>query len=152
MIAEIPTGALQIPDNALWNIGGYVLTVLIAGFSGYRWGLRSQIFARTLEVKTAMLPMIEKFISRAENSDTDNWFGLRPDSIGQLSEPAIKLKSLLVGSKRKHLVKAWEGFSKTTQDEFHIPQPDEDDEKTDKMRNLFVSRLNALKAAVERCC
>lgn len=152
MIAEIPSGALQIPDNAIWNIAGFVLTVLIAGFSGYRWGLRSQIFAKTLEVKTAMLPMIEKFINRANGDDHVDWFGLRPDSIGHLSEPAIKLKSLLTGRKRKLLIEVWERFSKTTVDEFHIPQLDEEGEPTDKMRNLFLSRLNALKEVVEQCC
>ena len=150
MIAEIPSGAFQVPDNALWNIAGYVLTVLIAGFSGYRWGLKSQIYAKKLEVKTAMLPLIEKFIIRA-NGTREDWFGLRPYSIEQLFEPAIKLKSLLTGRKRKLLIEAWERFSKTTPDEFHITQPDESDEKADKMRKTFLDRLNGLKSVVTDC-
>jgi hypothetical protein len=148
MIAEIPSGAFQVPDNALWNIAGYIFTVLIAGFSGYRWGLKSQIYAKKLEVKTAMLPLIEQFIIRA-NGGRDNWFGLRPDSIKELMEPAIKLKSLLTGRKRKLLIEAWDRFSKTTPDEFHIAQPNEEGEKENQMRELFVNRLTALKEIVQ---
>jgi hypothetical protein len=151
MLAEIPSGQFQVPDNALWNIAGYVLTVLIAGLSGYRWGLKSQIFAKILEVKTAMLPMIEKFRIRASHEYIGNWHGLRPDSIGELRDPAIKLKSLLTGRKRKLLIEAWERFSATTPDEFHIPQPDEKGDKTEKMRELISSRLNSLKDAIEDC-
>jgi hypothetical protein len=148
MIAEIPSGVFQVPDNALWNIAGYILTVLIAGFSGYRWGLKSQIYAKKLEVKTAMLPLIEKFIIRA-NGGRDDWFGLRPDSIRELMEPAIKLKSLLTGRKRKLLIEAWDRFSKTTPDEFHIAQPNEEGEKEQEMRQMFLGRLNAVKTVVE---
>jgi hypothetical protein len=105
MIAEIQPSAYQVPDNALWNIAGYVLTVLIAGFSGYKWGLKSQIYGKKLEIKTSMLPLIEKFIIRA-NGDRIAWISLRPDSIGLLFDPAIKLKSLLTGCKRKRLINA----------------------------------------------
>jgi len=150
MIAEIPPGALQVPDNALWILAGWVLSTLLVGWSGYRWGLHSQIAAKKLEVKTAMLPLIEKFIIRA-NGKREDWFGLRPESIGQLLEPAIKLKSLLTGRKRKLLIEAWERFSKTTPDEFHITQPDEEGEKADKMRQTFLNRLNAIKSVVEDC-
>lgn len=95
-----------------------------------------------------MLPEIEKFIIRAQGV-REAWWGLRPDSIGQLLEPTVKLKSLLKGRKRKLLVKAWETFSKTTPDEFHITQPGEDGEKEEKMRQLFLKRLKTLKSAVE---
>jgi hypothetical protein len=149
MIAEIQPGAFQVPDNALWNIAGYILTVLIAGFSGYRWGLKSQIYAKKLEVKTNMLPLIEKFLIRA-NGDRDKWFGLRPDSIRELMEPAIKLISLLDGHKRKLLIEAWDRFSKTTPEEFHIAQPGEEGEPENKMRQLFIGRLAALKEAVQK--
>lgn len=148
MIAEIPPNALQVPDNALWILAGWVLSTLLVGWSGYRWGLHSQIAAKKLEVKTAMLPLIEKFIIRA-NGDRDQWFGLRPDSIGQLLDPAIKLKSLLTGRKRKLLIEAWERFSQITPDDFHIPQPGEEGEQTNKMRQMFLSRLNALKEIVQ---
>jgi hypothetical protein len=97
-----------------------------------------------------MLPLIEKFIIRA-NGKRDDWFGLRPDSIQELMEPAIKLKSLLNGHKRKLLIEAWGAFSKTTPDEFHIAQPDEEGEKENQMRQLFLSRLDAVKAVVENC-
>jgi hypothetical protein len=133
-------------------LAGWILSTLIAGFSGYRWGLKSQIFAKKLEVKTAMMPMIEKFRVRASHEYIGNWHGLRPDSIGELRDPAIKLKSLLTGRKRKLLIEAWERFSATTPVEFHIPQPGEEGEKTEKMRELFLSRLNTLKEVVEQCC
>jgi len=129
MIAEIQPSAYQVPDNALWNIAGYVLTVLIAGFSGYKWGLKSQIYGKKLEIKTSMLPLI----------------------IGLLFDPAIKLKSLLTGCKRKRLINAWEAFSKTTTEELHTPQPGEEGEQTEKMRQTFLNRLNRLKSAVEDC-
>jgi hypothetical protein len=150
MIAEIQPSAYQVPDNALWNIAGYVLTVLIAGFSGYKWGLKSQIYGKKLEIKTSMLPLIEKFIIRA-NGDRIAWISLRPDSIGLLFDPAIKLKSLLTGCKRKRLINAWEAFSKTTTEELHTPQPGEEGEQTEKMRQTFLNRLNRLKSAVEDC-
>lgn len=149
MISEIPSGALQIPDNALWNIAGYVLTVLIAGFSGYRWGLKSQIYAKKIEVKLAMIPFIERFIVRA-NGEKIQWLELRPDSIRILFEPAMKLKNLLTGRQRKLFLKAWKSFSETTAEEFHLPQHGEEGEPTNKMRQLFVSRLTALKEIVEK--
>jgi hypothetical protein len=148
MITQFPTQ----PDN---NFTHYALLVLVwvittttSGWIGYRWGLRSQIETKKLEVKTAMLPLIEKFIIRA-NGGMDDWFGLRPDSISQLLEPAIKLKSLLTGHKRKLLIEAWDRFSKTTPDEFHITQPNEEGEKENQMRKLFLSRLTALKEMVQ---
>ncbi len=149
-MAEIQSGAFQLPDNALWNIAGYVLTVLIAGFSGYRWGLRSQIYGKKLEIKTSMLPLIEKFIIRTKG-DRIAWISLRPDSIGLLFDPAIKLKSLLTGSQKRRFVLAWECFSKTTPEEFHVAQPNEEGEQEEKMRQMFLSRLIALKATVEDC-
>jgi hypothetical protein len=68
----------MIADYALWMLAGWVLSALIAGWSGYRWGLHSQIAAKKLEVKTAMLPMIEQFIIRAIGLSTwlrhrDRW-------------------------------------------------------------------------------
>jgi hypothetical protein len=151
MIAEIPASALQIPDNALWILAGWVLSTLLVGWSGYRWGLHSQVAAKKLEVKTNMLPQIEKFIIRAKATEGNDWFGLRPESIGQLLEPSIKLKSLLKGNRRKLLIEAWETFSQTTPAEFHIPQPHEEGEKEEKMRQLFLNRMEALKSAVENC-
>ena len=148
MLTEIIPGALQVPDYALWNIGGYVLSALIAGFSGYRWGLKSQIHAKRLEVKTNMLPLIGKF---AESAKGDNWFGLRPLSIEKLSTPAIQLKSLLTGRKRKQFIQAWDRFAATTPDEFHVPQYDEQGEPENKMRQLFLTRLEALNKAVLDC-
>jgi hypothetical protein len=112
--------------------------------------LHSQIAAKQLEVKTTMLPLIEKFIIRA-NGDRDAWFGLRPDSIDALRDPATKLKSLLTGRKRKSLIQAWERFSRITPDDFHIPQPGEQGEQTEKMRQLFLGRLDALREIIEDC-
>jgi hypothetical protein len=92
MIAQLPTQ----PDNTFAHYAllvlVWIITTTASGWIGYRWGLRSQIAAKKLEVKIAMLPLIEKFAIRA-NGGRDVWFGLRPDSIRELMEPAIKLKS-----------------------------------------------------------
>jgi hypothetical protein len=139
------------PDNSFSHYAllvlAWILTTAVSGWFGYRLGLRSQIESKKLEVKTNMLPMVERFVIRAESRDTSQWFGLRQDSIGQLLEPTIKLKNLLIGRKRKMLISAWENFSKITREDFHIPQYNEQGEP--EMRALFLERLNALKSVVE---
>jgi len=146
MIAELPTN----PDNTFAHYAvlvlGWVLTTTVSSWIGYRWGLRSQVAAKRLEVQTAMLPLIEKFIVRANGTD---WARLRPDSIEQLLEPTVQLKSLLKGRKRKNLIEAWDIFSRTTGDEFHFPNYGEDGEPENKMRQLFVGRLSALREIVQ---
>jgi hypothetical protein len=154
MIAQLPAQ----PENGFSHYAvlifcGILSNIITLGL-GYWLGLRSQIAAKKLEVKTNMLPLIEKFIIRAKadvRASGENWFGLRPDSIGELLEPATKLKSLLTGRKRKLLIETWERFAKTTSDEFHITQPGEEGKKEQEMRQMFLSRLNAVKAVVENC-
>jgi hypothetical protein len=122
---------------------------LIAGFSGYRWGLKSQIYARNLEAKAELMPLIEKF--KVGAGGRENWFSLRPDSIEAICDTAIKLKSLLTGSKRRLLIEAWEGFSGITPKDFYVFQPNEEAEKTNKSRQMFLTGLDALRKAVENC-
>jgi hypothetical protein len=147
MIAEIPPGAFQVPDNALWNIAGYVLTVLIAGFSGYRWGLKSQIYAKILEVKTDMLPLIEGFILWAESGE---FHGLWTESRTKLFDPAMKLKSLITGNKQVMFLKSWDAFYNTSKDELHCLQPNETAEQGQKMKVTIIARLKALQSAIQR--
>ena len=67
-MAEIPPSAFQIPDNALWMIGGWVLTALISTFTGYRWGLKSQQYAELHKSKVAALAEIDRLIAGCEVS------------------------------------------------------------------------------------
>lgn len=75
MIAEIPSGALQVPDNALWNIGGYVLTVLISSWSGYRLGLRSLKLQREHAAKSAIQDRRRDFLAYMKQwkHEIDRW-------------------------------------------------------------------------------
>lgn len=95
-----------------------------------------------------MLPVIEKFVVQANG---DEWHGLRPNSIGQLFDPVMKLKSLVTGRKRKLLVAAWEIFAQTTPAEMHVPEHDETPAKTQKMRQTFLARLQKLQEIIEDC-
>jgi len=72
MIAEIPAGTFEIPQYALWTIGGWVLTTLISGFCGYRWGLRSQKEAARLKARNDVLAIIEKIVADMEGN-RDCW-------------------------------------------------------------------------------
>jgi hypothetical protein len=69
MIAEIPSGAFEIPQYALWMIGGWILTTLITGWLGYRSGLRSQRHAEKLKAKIDVLSMIDSIIADLWNDN-----------------------------------------------------------------------------------
>jgi hypothetical protein len=68
MIAEITASALEIPQYALWMIAGWVLTTLISGFCGYRWGLRSQKEAARLKARNDVLAIIERIFADMETN------------------------------------------------------------------------------------
>ena len=76
MIAEIPASAFEIPQYALWMIASWILTTLISGFGGYRWGLRSQKEGAKLKARNEVLAIIERiFADMEENGNCWN-----PDS------------------------------------------------------------------------
>ncbi len=131
-------------------VATWILTTGVSAILGYRLGLRSQIAAKRLDVKAAMLPLIETFIARGKG-DIHGWLELRHDCMSLLHDPAVKMKILLSGRKRKRFIEAWESFFSITTEDFHFPQYNESGEKTEKMRQLFLARLNALHQAVEDC-
>jgi hypothetical protein len=124
----------------------WLITTAISGWIGYRWGLRSQIEAKKLDVKDAMFPLIEKFIERAKKEE---FFGLWTDSRAELVGPAMRLKHLMRGGKQRLFLESWERFYNTTKDELHHPQPNETPEKIQEMKRTIISRLEALKKAVQ---
>ena len=72
MIAEIPPAAFEIPQYALWMMAGWVLSTLITGFIGYRWGLKSQKEASRLKARNDVLAIIERILADMENN-RDCW-------------------------------------------------------------------------------
>ena len=73
MIAEIPSGAFEIPDYALWTLGVGVLTCLIAGLIGYRftWGRydgerRINFVSQMCELRAAL--------NKIDDYDFRKWF------------------------------------------------------------------------------
>ena len=72
MTADIPARAFDIPEYALWMIAGWVLTSLISGWGGYRWGLRTQKEAARLKARNEVLAIIERIIADMEGNP-DCW-------------------------------------------------------------------------------
>ena len=99
MIAEIPPGAFEIPDYALWTLAGWVLCCLLSGYGGYRWGLRSQREAEKLKARIEVLSMIDSILAdMPENTDLWNNNSKRR---GELRNPTFRFTCQL--SKRRKL-------------------------------------------------
>lgn len=60
MIAQIPSGAFEIPQYALWMIAGWLLTSLLSLWGGYRWGLKSQREIAKRESRIAVLAELDR--------------------------------------------------------------------------------------------
>ena len=69
MIPEIPASAFEIPQYALWMIGGWVLTTIITGWLGYRSGVHSQRYAELLKAKNAAFTEIDRILPVIEAAD-----------------------------------------------------------------------------------
>jgi hypothetical protein len=108
MIAEIPASALELPDHALWDIGGFVLTVLISGFSGYRWGLRSQKQAKILDARIDALTIIDSIFADIPK-DFEFW-RLRARTRDALSAATLRLSCQLSECKRLKITKTLEDY------------------------------------------
>ena len=125
----------------------WIITAIASGWLGYRWGLRSQIEAKKLEVKLVINPLIEKFIIWAESGE---FLGLWTESRTQLFDPAMKLKSLITGNKKMLFLKSWDTFYNTTKDELHHLQPNETAEQGKKMKATIIARLKTLQNAIQQ--
>jgi hypothetical protein len=108
MISEIPASAFEIPQYALWMIAGWVLTTLISGFCGYRWGLRSQKEAARLKARNEVLAIIERILADIDD-DSGCW---NPHSRirGELRSVTIKFYSQFSVRIRARIKKALDSY------------------------------------------
>jgi hypothetical protein len=157
MIAEIPSGAFEIPDYALWALAGWVLSCLIsgsfAGWFGYRLGLRAQEAAAIRADKLQLIPLIETFISKAENYPVPNV--VRGECVGALRGWHLRFRIHLNGRRLHAFNAAWEKLQGTTETEMIGPSgqaiflPDQAKEHQ-PVKQVLISRLQALLECVKR--
>lgn len=111
MMADIPLNLEDIPPYSLWMITGWILTCLISGWSGYRWGLRAQRDAEMLKAKNAIFAEIDKALVNAEISDN-----LRPllrTSQAHLERFVFSVSSQLRSERRRARIEAaWTSYQK----------------------------------------
>ena len=119
MISEIPASAFEIPQYALWMIGGWVLTTLITGWLSYRSGLRSQRYAELLKAKNAAFAEIDQIrsvIAAADNLRTVLLTGQR-----RLEKLVFAVSSQLhCQNRRTRIETAWADYQKLKIDEFPV--------------------------------
>jgi hypothetical protein len=119
MMAEIPSGAFQIPDYAFWMIGGWVLTALISGFSGYRWGLRSQQQAARLHAKNAACAFIDRIA--ADFWDNPSLWSSHGKHSPELQRLTLEFSSQFAESDRVRIKKALDDYQKLYVTSFGYP-------------------------------
>ena len=74
----MPSSALEIPQYALWMLAGWVLSCLISGWGGYRWGLRAQEEAEKLKARIDVLSIADSILADMwDNRDLWNPEGKR---------------------------------------------------------------------------
>ena len=118
-MAEIPPGAFQIPDYAIWMIGGWVLTALISGFSGYRWGLRSQKQAARLSARNAACAFIDRIA--ADFWDNPSLWSSYGKHSGELKRLTLEFSSQFAESDRVRIKKALDDYQKLYVRSFDYP-------------------------------
>jgi hypothetical protein len=144
MIAEIPASALELPDHALWDIGGFVLTVLISGFSGYRWGLRSQKHAERLKTKIDVLAIIDGiFLDIPKHRELCH---VRFATNAPLLDATIRLGCQLSDRKRLRVTKALEDY-RALDISYYLPPTEGqwDFQKIDKEHKEMTEGLQRLR-------
>jgi hypothetical protein len=115
MIAEIPSGTFQIPDYALWMIAGWVLSTLLAGWTGYRWALRTKTLEREWNIqdaKTARRGELIQFANlvkntiNTSNSNPADWVNFFKDIAVQFLTIHGKTSGELTGDEKRRIDEA----------------------------------------------
>jgi hypothetical protein len=110
MMAEIPPGAFQIPEYAIWMIGGWVLSSLISIYGGYRWGLCSQKEAAKLSARNAVFSYIDRI--HADLWDNRSLWGDESKSKTELKKVTIEFSSQFPEAHRVRIKKALDNYEK----------------------------------------
>src|ERR1044071_8263993 len=108
MIAEIPPSTFEIPQYALWMISGWVLSALISGWVGYRWGLRSQKEAAKLKAKNEVYAIIDRIIADMENNRS--CWGLESKAKTELRKVTIQFSSQFPQTDRLRIQRALDSY------------------------------------------
>jgi len=109
MIAEIPPDVFEIPQSALWTLGGAILGCLISGFAGYRWGLKAQRFGAKLKARNEALAIIDQI-----TVDASNMFGilgLFQNTKGSIKGAIFAFTSQLNDEMRRETEESWKKYA-----------------------------------------
>jgi hypothetical protein len=111
MMAEVPPGAFEIPDYALWTLAGLVFTNFIAAWLGYRFGLRYQRYAELLKAKNAVFAEIDQV--RSVVATADNLRTVLRAGQTRLENLVFAVSSQLLCKKRRTCIEtAWADYKK----------------------------------------
>ena len=108
MITEIPPAAFEIPQYALWMMSGWILSSLITGLIGYRWGLKSQKEAARLKSRNDACAIIDRIL--ADIWDNRSMWGDECKSKTELKKVTIEFSSQFSEADRIRIKKALDGY------------------------------------------
>jgi hypothetical protein len=142
MISEIPANAFEIPQYALWMIAGWVLTSLISGFCGYRWGLRSQSQAARLTARNAVCAFIDRIA--ADFWDNPSLWSSHGKHSPELQRLTLEFSSQFAESDRVRIKKALDDYQKLYVASFGYPA------KGTPERDVFDKEHKAMTEGLKR--
>lgn len=146
-MAEIPPRAFEIPDYALWTVAGWLLTVFLSGWSGYRWGLRSQRHAELLRAKNAAFADIDKTPADAKISDN-----LRPvlrQSQESLRPLVYAISSQLNPKGRTNIETEWQRYNGLSIGAFPTTFAGKKLEEIQEVRASLIGPLDKLRKVID---
>jgi hypothetical protein len=148
MIAEIQSGAPEIPQYALWTFGGWILSCLISGWSGYRWGLCAQKEAEKLKARIEVLTLIDRIFADIPN-DFEFW-RLRGRTRDALNATTFKFSCQLSESSRLKIQTALDDYHQLDISYSFSPiDSNPDRARIEKEHKMFMEGLNKLRYEIK---
>ena len=142
MMAEIPSGAFEIPDYALWGISGWVLGALISGYTGDRLGLRSQKQVARLNAQNAVCAFIDRIL--ADLWDNRSLWGQEGKAQSELKKLTLEFSSQFGETDRARIKKALDYYQKLFIRFFEWPA------KGTPEREVFKKEYEAMMSALKK--
>ena len=153
MIAQIPAEVFEVPQYALWNIAGWVFSLLLSGWWCYRWGLRSQRENAKREARIKALAMLDRVSAAVHPA---NWLPkILTNTRPELEQLVFDFAARVGAAARNRIHAAWKPYGALSEHQVHP-----DSSRTNmtaegvvdlsKMRATMLEPLKKLRYEIER--